>query len=208
MLNEFLLLAIAHIVAVASPGVDFAVVLKNTLQCGKKAGALTAIGIGCGISVHIVYTIFGFALILSKNENLLLIIKIVGAIYLLWIAWQAFHSRMKKMSVGTSSESVTFDLITLSNYQAFRQGFLTNVFNPKATLFFLVLFTNIVSPETPVNYQIIYGFWLTLYTMLWFLLVVWLFSRKPVLNWYERNGHFIDWGMGAFLVFIALKLVW
>lgn len=203
MLNEFLLLAVAHIIAVASPGVDFAVVLKNTLQCGKKAGALTAIGIGCGISVHIAYTIFGFALILSKNETLLFIIKIIGAIYLLWIAWQAFHSRMKKISVTNKT-----NLLVLSNYQAFRQGFLTNVFNPKATLFFLVLFTNIINPETPLSYQIIYGVWLALYTMLWFLLVVWLFSRKPVLNWYERNGHFIDWGMGAFLVFIALKLVW
>ena len=76
MLDEFILLSIAHVIAVASPGADFAVVLKNTLRSGKSSGIFTAIGVGCGISIHLFYTLFGIALILSQSETLFSIIKI------------------------------------------------------------------------------------------------------------------------------------
>ncbi|TQV85561.1 LysE family translocator [Aliikangiella coralliicola] len=202
MLNEFILLSIAHIIAVASPGADFAVVLKNTLRTGKSAGMLTAIGVGCGISVHLIYTLLGIAIILQQSETLFTIIKAVGAFYLLWLAWQAFHSRAKQ-----STTEFEFQPVEIGSFQAFRQGFLTNVFNPKVTVFFLVLFTNIVSPTTPMLFQGLYGLWLVLYTILWFVLVAWIFSRKVVLNWYDTHGHYIDWGMGIFLTFIAVKLL-
>ncbi|MCW8877477.1 MAG: LysE family transporter [Kangiellaceae bacterium] len=201
MLNEFILLSIAHIIAVASPGADFAVVVKNTLRSGRSIGMLTAVGIGSGISVHLIYTLLGIALILSQSPTLFNIIKIIGAAYLLWIAWQAFHSRAKKAADHNEAQ------MEMTSWQAFRQGFLTNVFNPKVTVFFLVLFTNIVSPATPLWTQALYGIWLVLYTMLWFVLVAWIFSRKTVLVWYETHGHYIDWGMGLFLTFIALKLI-
>lgn len=202
MLNEFLLLTVAHLIAVASPGADFAVVLKNTLRSGKSVGISTAIGVGCGISVHLIYTLFGIALILSQSPTLFTTVKTIGAIYLLWMAWQAFHSRAKKSTTKFNQSHVELSLT-----QAFRQGFLTNVFNPKVTIFFMVLFTNIVSPTTSIFIQSLYGLWLVFYTILWFMFVAWVFSRKPVLVWYETHGHYIDWGMGLFLSFIALKLL-
>ena len=201
MLNEFILLSIAHIIAVASPGADFAVVVKNTLRSGRNIGMMTAIGIGSGISIHLIYTLLGIALILSQSPVLFNTIKIIGAVYLLWIAWQAFHSRAKTAQTHTESH------IEMTAFQAFRQGFITNVFNPKVTVFFLVLFTNIVSQETPIFIQSLFGLWLVLYTMFWFVLVAWVFSRQKVLAWYESHGHDVDWGMGAFLVFIAVKLI-
>ena len=201
MLNEFILLSIAHIIAVASPGADFAVVVKNTLRSGRNIGMMTAIGIGSGISIHLIYTLLGIALILSQSPVLFNTIKIIGAVYLLWIAWQAFHSRAKKAQTHEESH------IEMTAFQAFRQGFITNVFNPKVTVFFLVLFTNIVSQETPIFIQSLFGLWLVLYTMFWFVLVAWVFSRQKVLAWYESHGHYVDWGMGAFLVFIAVKLI-
>lgn len=207
MFNEFVLLTIAHIMAVASPGADFAVVLKNTLRSGKSAGVFTAVGVGCGISVHLIYTLFGIALILSQSEVLFSIIKIIGAVYLLWIALQSFQSRARQSTDGQSIKGANQEAVTVRAVQAFRQGFLTNVFNPKVTLFFLVLFTNIVSSTTPLWVQSIYGLWLVFYTMIWFMLVAWVFSRKAVLVWYETHGHYIDWGMGLFLSFIALKIL-
>ena len=77
MLNEFILLFIAHVIAVASPGADFAVVVKNTLRSGKRIGLLTAAGVGSGVSVHLVYTLFGIALILSQSETIFNSIKIM-----------------------------------------------------------------------------------------------------------------------------------
>ncbi len=162
---------------------------------------MTAIGIGSGISIHLIYTLLGIALILSQSPVLFNSIKVIGAVYLLWIAWQAFQSRAKKAKKHSESR------IEMTAFQAFRQGFITNVFNPKVTVFFLVLFTNIVSQDTPIFIQSLFGLWLVLYTMFWFVLVARVFSRQKVLAWYESHGHYVDWGMGVFLVFIAAKLI-
>ncbi len=201
MVNEFLLLTIAHVIAVASPGADFAVVLKNTLNSGKVAGIFTAVGVGLGISIHLIYTIFGIALLLLQSPVLYSVIKVTGALYLLWIASQAFRSRAVEQQFAGVSKS------NIGSSKAFRQGFFTNVFNPKVTVFFLVLFTNIVSSETSLWIQTLYGMWLVIYTIFWFILVAWTFSRGPVLAWYKNHGHYIDWSMGIFLSFIALKLL-
>jgi len=202
MLNEFILLSIAHIFAVASPGADFAVVLKNTLNSGRKAGVMTAIGVGFGISIHMIYTLFGMALIIAQSEILFTLVQWVGAGYLLWLAWQGFQSRARQAGEHKSTLQVT-----LKSMQAFRQGFLTNVFNPKATAFFLFLFTNLVNPDTPFTIQSLYGLWLVFYTMLWFSFVAWIFSRQRVLAWYETHGHYFDWAMGVVLVIIALRMI-
>ncbi|MFT6732736.1 MAG: RhtB (resistance to homoserine/threonine) family protein [Polaribacter sp.] len=202
MLNEFLILAIANAFAVASPGVDFALVLKNTLQVGKSAGIATAIGIGLGILVHMTYTLLGVALVISKSPIIFQGIKILGAIYLLWIVYQSFQSRIKRKETSINNQ-----LIEQSWYISMRQGFIVNILNPKATMFFIAIFTNIISIETPHKIQMLYGFWLIIYAIFWFTFVAWIFSRQQVRNWYLQNGHYIDWAMGVFLLFIALRLV-
>jgi RhtB (resistance to homoserine/threonine) family protein len=206
MLNEFLLLAIAHMFAVASPGADFAVVIKNSLRSGKTVGVATALGIGLGILVHMIYTLFGVAVILAQSEWLFSLVKYLGAGYLLWLAFKSFQSRKKtdveKEALLKQASQTNDNLIS-----AIKQGFVVNVLNPKVTLFFVALFANIVSPETPLIIQSADGLWLAVYTFMWFSLVAWGFSRQVVLSWYQSHGHIIDWFMGGMLLLIAAKLV-
>jgi len=202
LLSEFLLLATAHLFAVASPGADFAIVIKNTLRGGKGAGLATAFGVGLGILVHMVYTLFGIAIILSQSETLFSLVRYAGAAYLLWFAYCSFQSRK---SDKNPLETPTH--IELAIFHAIRQGFVVNVLNPKVTLFFVALFANIVSPSTPLWIQIGYGLWLSIYTMIWFAMVAWGFSRQLVLTWYQQHGHYIDWAMGVILVTISVRLV-
>lgn len=202
MLNEFLLLATAHLFAVASPGADFAVVIKNTLRCGKTTGLATAFGVGLGILVHMAYTLFGVAIILARSETLFSLVKYAGAAYLLWFAYRSFQSRKTNTNPVNDVKH-----IELSFFQAVRQGFVVNVLNPKVTLFFVALFTNIVSPSTPLWIQVSYGLWLSIYTMLWFAMVAWGFSRQVVLIWYRQHGHYIDWAMGGILLLIAARMI-
>ncbi|MGB0495606.1 MAG: LysE family translocator [Kangiellaceae bacterium] len=202
MLNEFIILAIANVFAVASPGVDFALVLKNTLQIGKSAGIATAIGIGLGISVHMAYTLFGVSLIISNSPTIFQAVKIIGALYLIWLAYQSFQSRKKETKTETKGQSLEQPWL-----KSMRQGFIVNVLNPKATMFFVALFTNIVSIDTPFKIQLLYGVWLVVYAILWFSFVAWMFSGQKVRNWYTQHGHYIDWAMGAFLLLIAIRLV-
>lgn len=200
--NEFLLLATAHVFAVASPGADFSVVLKNTLRSGKTIGMATALGVGLGILVHMAYTLFGVAVLVASSEILFPVIRYLGAGYLVWLAYSSFQSgKNDRNIVGEQRQT------TLNTFGAIKQGFFVNVLNPKVTLFFIALFTNVVSLSTPLMTQIGYGLWLSIYTIFWFALVAWGFSRKPVLVWYQAHGHFFDWMMGIVLLLIAMKLI-
>ena len=196
------MLATAHVFAVASPGADFAVVIKNTLRSGKSAGFATAFGVGLGILVHMGYTLFGVAILLSQSEILFRIVKFSGAAYLLWLAYRSFLSKSSKDNLTNNSQ-----LVKLSFSHAVKQGFIVNVLNPKVTLFFVALFTTIVSTKTPFWIQVLYAIWLSVYTMLWFVIVAWGFSRRSVLAWYQIHGHYVDWGMGVFLLLIAVRLL-
>ncbi|MBV1908613.1 MAG: LysE family transporter [Kangiellaceae bacterium] len=200
--NEFVLLAIAHAFAVASPGADFAVVIKNTLQSGHRAGLYTAIGIGLGILVHVGYTLLGLAVILAQSPGLINLVKYAGALYLAWLAWKSFQSRKSR-----SNDFAVSEPLSLTSLEAIKQGFVINVLNPKVTVFFVALFTAIVSYETPILIQSFYGLWIVIYTILWFAMVAWLFSRRVVLNWYREHGHYIDWSVGVILACIAIRLV-
>jgi RhtB (resistance to homoserine/threonine) family protein len=202
LLNEFLLLATAHLFAVASPGADFAVVLRNTLRSGQTAGTFTALGVGLGILVHVGYTLLGVALLLAQSPQLYEVITYAGAAYILWLAFQSFKSRPQQQQRQSKQSQKE-----ISNLSAIKQGFLVNVLNPKVTVFFIALFTSIVSQTTPVAMQSVYGAWLALYTFLWFWFVAWWFSRQAVLNWYQRQGHIVDWLMGVVLILIAIRLL-
>ena len=202
LLSEFILLATVNAFAVASPGADFAVVTSNTLKSGKTVGVATAVGIGLGLVIHIIYTLTGVAFILAKSDLIFNLIKYLGASYLLWLAFQSFQPREKK---ADSFKQKTHQHIT--KLQAVKQGFFVNVLNPKVTIFFVAIFTTTVSQNTAIGIQIFYGVWICIYAALWFSLVAWSFSRPLILNWYQSHGHYIDWGMGCVLVLVAVRLV-
>ncbi|MCY1417599.1 Threonine efflux protein [compost metagenome] len=89
---------------------------------------------------------------------------------------------------------------------AFVTGFVTNGLNPKATLFFLSLFTVVINPHTPLAIQAGYGVYLAFATATWFCLVAMLFSQRRVRAGFARMGHWFDRLMGAVLVGLGIKL--
>jgi len=90
--------------------------------------------------------------------------------------------------------------------KAFLLGFVTNGLNPKATLFFLSLFTVVLSPETPVYAQAIYGLYMAVATAILFSVMSIIFTTEPVRQQFYRIGHWFDWVMGAALIGLGLKL--
>jgi threonine/homoserine/homoserine lactone efflux protein len=108
------------------------------------------------------------------------------------------------MSLDTAEEVATAS--DRSPWQAFVVGFVTNGLNPKATLFFLSLFTVVISADTPLWVQAGYGVYLASATALWFLLVAWLFSRGRVRAGFARMGHWFDRLTGAVLIGLGVRL--
>jgi len=200
-LNEFIMVIFAIFLAVLSPGPDFALVLKQSITHGKKTSIYTSIGIGLGISVHIIYTILGTGLIISKSIILFNIIKFLGAAYLIYIGYKL----LKAPSINTK-ESFHKTTESMSNKKAFVLGFLCNALNPKATLFFLSLFTVIVSIDTPLLVQSIYGITCIFITTAWFVLLSIILSSKKVRAFFNNFGDWFNKTIGLTLIFIGIKV--
>ncbi len=199
---EFLTVAFIHLLAVASPGPDFAIVVRESVGFGRRAGLFTALGVGSGIFVHVAYSLLGIGLVVSQSILLFNALKWLAAAYLLYLGIRALRAR--------PAESARAELSLAGGERspaaAYGIGFVTNGLNPKATLFFLSLFTVVIDPHTPLMIQAGYGVYLALATALWFCLVAMLFSQQRVRAAFARLGHWFDRLMGAVLVGLGIKL--
>jgi len=199
---EFLTVALIHLLAVASPGPDFAVVVRESVAHGRRAGTYTAMGVGTAIFLHVGYSLLGIGLIVSQSIVLFNALKWAAAAYLLYIGFKAL--RAKPASASDAPVNVAAGERTARG--AFTSGFITNGLNPKATLFFLSLFTVVINPHTPLWVQAGYGVYLAVATGIWFCLVARLFSQERVRAGFARMGHWFDRAMGGVLVALGLKL--
>jgi RhtB (resistance to homoserine/threonine) family protein len=199
---EFLTIAIAHLFAVASPGPDFAVVTRQCVTGGTKAGLWTSFGVGAGILLHVGYCILGVAFLISQSPNLFNAMKYLAAAYLVYLGVQAIRDSLQ--AAGQPRKAST--KVTVEPGKAFILGFLTNGLNPKATLFFLALFTVVIDSSTPTIMQIIYGFYLAIATFAWFAMLSKLLGRPAVRDWILKAGVWFERGMGTILILLAVQI--
>ena len=200
---EFSKVALAHLLAVASPGPDFAIVLKQSLTHGRRTAIWTSIGVGAAILLHVTYSLLGLGLLIRSSVVWFNVVKYAGAAYIAWIGVQALRTKPHDATAVNRGAAPTLP----KPHGAFATGFLTNALNPKATLFFLSLFVLIVSPSTPKFIQAAYGVWLCLATIAWFSFISVVFTREDVRSRFLRYGHWIDRVLGVVFLLFALSLV-
>ncbi|NCP64235.1 MAG: LysE family translocator [Paraglaciecola sp.] len=201
---EFLTIAAVHLLAVASPGPDFAIVLKHSISYGRRAAMFTSIGVGLGILVHVAYSLLGIGLLIQTTPVLFQALSYVAAAYLFYIGWGALKSKAQD---GQSAVNLTADHQQISDKRSFWLGFLTNGLNPKATLFFLSLFAVVVSSTTPNTVKVLYGLYLAFATGLWFCFLSYCLSSTKIRQFLVAKGYWFDRCMGLVLVLLAIQLV-
>ena len=192
---------IIHLLAVISPGPDFIMACRNSLTYSRKTGIWTAVGFGFGITVHVFYSLAGLALIISKSILLFNVIKFLGAGYLIYIGLKSVLSKSSKIELGEHHKK---DDIT--RFAAIRIGFLTNALNPKATLFFLSLFTLVISPTTPLPVMGVMSAIMIINTMLWFSLVAVFLTQKRIRSIFERFQGIFNKTLGGLLIALGIKV--
>jgi RhtB (resistance to homoserine/threonine) family protein len=200
--TEFSKVALAHLLAVASPGPDFAIVLKQSLTHGRRTAIWTSIGVGSAILLHVAYSLFGLGLLIKSSELWFGVVKYAGAAYVAWLGVQSLRAQPRVEGGALTGERENVDLCSPSARIAFTTGFLTNALNPKATLFFVSLFVLVVSADTPKLVQAGYGLWMAIGTIVWFVMVSVFFTRQDVRRRFLCFGHWIDRALGV--VFLAL----
>src|SRR6478735_1192988 len=124
--SEFLTVALAHALAVVSPGPDFAIVLRQSLHHGRRTAVWTSVGIGCGLLVHITYSLLGLGLFLKDSPVALETVKWLGAAYLTWVGVHALRSRARTDDINLAAEASA-----PAARAAWATGFFVNMFNPK-----------------------------------------------------------------------------
>lgn len=203
---QWLTLIAVFSIAVISPGPDFVMAVRNSVIHSRRAGLFTALGFGAGVLVHVTYTVFGIAAVIAQSIVVFNMIKFAGAAYLLYIGYHALRSTGMGKKIIAEAEAAPVAHASMSGFKAFRGGFLTNVLNPKATLFFLAIFSQIISPETPIYWQAIYGLTCAAMVTIWFSLVAVLLTHAPIRAMFLRVSKYIDRACGAVLIALGIKV--
>lgn len=176
-------------------------ICRNTLLYSRKSGVYSALGLGLGIGVHVTYSLLGIALIISRSLIVFSIIKYIGAAYLIYIGIQSLRSsRTRKLNHFEHSCQ------DLTPFKAVISGFLTNVLNPKASLFFLALFTQVINPHTPLKVQLIYGIWMMIATFIWFAFLAGVLSHRQIRDRFSKLQHRIEQVLGCVLIALGIKV--
>lgn len=210
--GEFITIAVVAFLGAVSPGPDFIMVTKNSLTYNRKIGFFTGIGVGSGTLIHVFYTLVGIGVIVSQSIIAYSMIKYLGAAYLIYLGYKSLKT--KKENIDIVRENFTAGGETQNNsrikqispIKAFRQGFLCNALNPKATVFFLSIFTQIIGPKTPLAIQVLLGIECTVIITLWFTIVALIFSNERLKNKIRGVKHYIERTMGVVLVLLGLKI--
>ncbi len=171
-------------------------------MAGTRIGVWTSLGVGAGILVHVAYCILGVAILLTRYEQLFNLMKWLAAGYLCFLGIQSLRASEQAQQQGRSGSTITTQAA-----RAFWSGFLTNGLNPKATLFFLALFTVVIDIDTPTSVQIIYGLYLALATFIWFAMLSTVMGREQVREFMLKAGRWFERGMGVILILLAVQIV-
>ena len=195
---EFFTVALLHFFAVSSPGPDFILVTRQAIKLGRKAAIYTSLGIGIGILIHSLAAITGLTLLISSNPYLFLCMKLAASLYLFYLGL---------MSIIQTSETGN-DIATTdsSELNSFLIGFITNVLNPKAIIFFVTLFSIVLNNSTSAALLTFYGLYMSAATFLWFLLISYVFTNKNLIEKYFYVLPAFEKIIGILLIIIASQI--
>ena len=202
LLVSFITFGGIALLAAISPGPDFLVVTKNSLNHSRRIGVMTALGVGSAILVHVGYTIVGVGLIISSSVLLFSAIKLLGAIYLCYLGISMLRPSVHGEAINIAHEAKE----QKSGTAAFREGFLTNVLNPKATIFFVSIFTQVVSPTLPLAIQSLYGIEAAIIVGAWFVALLFFFTHSFIRERIAKIQTVVLKIMGAALIVLGVKL--
>lgn len=200
-MNELIAVALFTILAVISPGADFAMVTRSSYAQGRKAGLAAALGIALGVQVHVLYTVLGIAVIISQSPALFLAMKVLGAGYLIYLGYMSLTNTTPIRLDGLGQDD------SASLWMALRSGFLSNALNPKTMLFVVSAYTQVVQPGSPLAVDFAYGAFMSVAHWLWFSLVAVFFSSAALRKAMIERQVVVDRLIGVALIGLGLAVM-
>ncbi|BFL82266.1 LysE family transporter [Shewanella baltica] len=225
-LSLLLTLAVIHSVALISPGPDFAIMVKIATQQSRSTAIAAAVGISIAILAHTILSLTGVSLLIKSSHTLYLLVQIVGASYLAWMGFGALRAGLailakRKASAstnaGTNVDALSADVEgtasiagglggAMSQKQGFLTGLYTNLLNPKALVFFLTLFSALITPSVTTSTKIASAVLLLSLSLAWFGFLAVMLSKAQVQLKLQRLTPIIDAIIGVIFMSVALAI--
>ena len=192
----FLWSALAHLIALTSPGPDTAIVLRQVSLHGRVEGIKASIGIGLGIYVHCLLAINGISLIILSNDLYKLIISLIGGAYIFYLG----------MTMFVSNSQLSTEINNNQSKNSFLNGLITNIFNIKAFLFFVSLFSIIIDNLNGI-YFYIYPIYFAAMSSIWFIFLSFVVTTSKNKTFNVYSNKYISSAMSIILCAIGLFIL-
>lgn len=195
---------LASLVLVLTPGPDMAFVLAQTISGGARRGWAATMGVFTGAAVHILAAAAGVAALVAANPALFTALRVIGALYLLWLGFHAIRAALRGQGGLGDGGAPTTSLAA-----AWRQGFVTNLLNPKVGLFFLAFVPLFVDParSAPWVQMLILGPLLPLMSIPFFAVLIAGASRIAARLRASSAGRWLDGAAGTLFVGLGVRLL-
>lgn len=202
---QFLPFLLAITLLSMTPGVDTLLMIRNTARGGLRDGVLTSVAICCGLFVHATVSALGISLILLQSAWAFGLLKLIGAGYLVWLGVQSLRSARRGTPLPVAGVAMNRQPVSL--WLPLREGFLSNVFNPKTVIFYMAFLPQFIAPGDPA---LLKSLWLAgvhfVIANVWQIGVAMMVGRAGRLlarRWVART---LDGITGTVLVALGIKL--
>lgn len=186
--------------ALMSPGLDFAVVTKNALTHGVRAGVWTAFGVAVGLTIHFGYTTAFLGSVSITMKAWMWWVQLLGALFLLYLAYLIFRGWVTGFQPVKKQKKLKME-------DPWMQGFLTNVLNPKVGLLSISLFSSYIQEHSMIELYQLYGVFIIM-TFVWFSFVSIFWNRKWLKSLFDRYQKTITVMMGLYFVFLGGQILY
>ena len=199
-MSIFLTVAILHFFAVASPGPDFILVTRQCMRYGRKVALWTSLGIALGILFHVALSLTGLTILIQNEPLIFWYLKLAASFYIGYLGLVSLFSRSSINLDNNFSNEISKKVKSVST------GFLTNVLNPKAFIFFITVFTLVIDIDTTKVIKIFLGIYMSMATFIWFSFISILITNKNAINRFKKSIPLVERFTGLLLIFIALQI--
>jgi threonine/homoserine/homoserine lactone efflux protein len=200
-LPQLLTLVGVWIITLVSPGPDFIVTIRYSIAHSRRDGVFVALGIATGTVIWVTLSIVGSGIMLTQLSWFVSIMRVVGALYLAYLGVKTIlnaHRPMQTSMLGSPSSS--------RRMSSWRVGFLTNISNPKALVFFASIFVALLPIHPPFWFQVTLILMMVGTVAVWFCIVACLFSLGPIAGTYRRAKKWLDYLTGGIFVALGMRL--
>lgn len=199
-------LALIHTIALASPGPDFALVVKLSTQENRAVAIASAAGISVAILAHTLLSLTGLSLIIHSSEQLFILVQIIGATYLAWMGIGAARAALSHWRDPVALEKAQ-QSEGLSVKNGFLQGLYTNLLNPKALVFFITLFSTLITPQVSLLTKSVAAILLFTLSMMWFSFIAMVLTKPRIQIKLKQATPIINLLTGFVFISVALVII-